>query len=235
MPSSPPTAPSTADAETLARLLRRRASCRGFRPDPVPMAVIEAMLEMAQRTASWCNCQPWRVAVTSGEGTERLRAALFEAASASVAPEPDLPFPAAYTGVRRERRREAGFRLYDALGIGRGDRAAAEAQMLENFRFFGAPHVAIVSAPAELGVYGAVDCGGYVANLMLAAEAHGVASIAQAALAMQAPLLRRLLALPDDHLVVCGVSFGYADPAHPANAVRTSRAQLSENVTFMSE
>ena len=219
----------TDDAAVLSRLLHARSSCRGFRPEPVPRATIEAILGMAQRTASWCNCQPWHVLVTSGEGTERLRAALFDAA-ASTASAPDIPFPEGYTGVRRERRRDAGVRLYGALGIGRDDRQAMAAQMRENFRLFGAPHVAIVTSPAELGAYGVADCGGY---FLLAAQAHGVATIAQAALATQAPLLRRFFSLADDERVVCGISFGYADAEHPANTVRTARAGLDEGVTWV--
>ena len=222
----------TGDAEVLSRLLHGRTSCRAFRSEAVPRDVIEAILGLSQRTASWCNCQPWRVRVTSGEATERLRAALFEAAG-SIAAAPDIPFPEGYTGLSRERRRDSGLRLYGALGIGRDDRAAAAAQMRENFRLFGAPHVVILTAPAELGSYGAVDCGAYVGNFLLAAQAHGVATIAQAALAMQAPLIRRFFDLADDERVGCGISFGYADDDHPANKVRMSRAGLDESVTWV--
>lgn len=72
----------------------------------------------------------------------------------------------------------------EAPGVARGDREAADRQRPENFRFFGTPHAAIVSTDADLGLYGAVDCGAYVQNFMLAARAHGVSSIAQAVLAL---------------------------------------------------
>ena len=85
-------------------------------------------------------------------------------------------------GAYQQRRRECGFGLYDAVGIAHGDRAASARQAMENFRLFGAPHVAIVTSEKALGVYGAVDCGAYVNNFMLAARSLGVASIAQAAL-----------------------------------------------------
>ncbi len=49
--------------------------------------------------------------------------------------------------------------LYQAVGIGREDKASAARQSLENFRFFGAPHVALITTDDELGVYGVVDCG----------------------------------------------------------------------------
>lgn len=209
----------------LADLLKQRQSCRGYRADAVPRATIEQLLALAQRTPSWCNSQPWQVAVVSGDATQRLRGALL-AHVATTPAAPDFPWPAAYRGVYQERRRECGLQLYQATGVERGDREAAERQRLENFRFFGAPHVAIVSTEADLGVYGAVDCGAYVSQFMLAAHSLGVASIAQAALAAYPDFWREQLGLSAERRIVCGISFGYADPTHPANGFRTSRAEV---------
>lgn len=220
------------DAATLDRLLRERHSCRAFLPDPVPRPTIARILEMAQRTASWCNSQPWHVVVTSGAATERFREAIYRHAAGAAEGESDFPRPREYRGVYLQRRRESGFQLYNTLGIPRGDRAAYERQALENFRLFGAPHVAIVTTDEALGVYGAVDCGGYVTSFMLAAQALGVATIAQAALARHAPFVRAHFGLPEDRRMVCGISFGYADRSHPVNGYRTSRADLSEAVTW---
>jgi nitroreductase len=44
-------------------LFRRRFSCRRFRPDPVPRAAIEAMLEAAVWAPNGGNLQPWRFVV----------------------------------------------------------------------------------------------------------------------------------------------------------------------------
>ena len=53
-------------------LLKRRYSCRGFLPRQVQRATIERILEVAQRTPSWCNAQPWQAHIASGPATERL-------------------------------------------------------------------------------------------------------------------------------------------------------------------
>ena len=127
------------DAQTLERLLAARHSCRGFLAEPVADSVIERILAMAQRSPSWCNAQPWQVIVTKGAGTERFRAAIY----AHVTKEPsapDIAFPREYRGTYLARRRGCGFALYDAVGVKRGDRAASAVQMLENYKFFGAPH-----------------------------------------------------------------------------------------------
>lgn len=219
-------------AAVLGQLLTARHSCRGFKGDPVPRETIEAILSIAQRTASWCNAQPWQVHVLSPEAVQRTREELV-AYARTHAPQPDFDFPAAYEGVYQDRRRECGLQLYQATGVQRGDKAAYERQWLENYRLFGAPHLAIVSTHAPLGTYAVLDCGAYVHNFMVAAHALGVASIAQAAQAAVSAFWRERLALPDDRKVVCGIAFGYADPEHPGNAFRTSRAPLDDAVRWV--
>ena len=143
----------------LEELLNERYSVRAFLPREVSRETIEHVLTVAQRTASWCNSQPWQVVIASGEAKERFRKEIY-AEAASGAPESgDFPFPREYLGVYLQRRRESGFQLYNTLGIPRGDKAAYARQALENYNFFGAPHVAIIHTDEALGVYGAIDCG----------------------------------------------------------------------------
>ena len=217
------------------QVVNSRYSARMFRPNPVPDETIRRILELSQQTPSWCNSQPWQLVVTRGKGTERLRRRLYEHARSGGRPAPDFPFPTAYLGVYRERRKVCGVQLYQSLGIGRDDKAAAAEQSLENFRLFGAPHVAIVTTAEALGAYGMLDCGLYVQTFMLAARSLGVDSIAQAALASYPQLLRELLGLPDDRKIVCGVSFGYADAAHRIHFYRTDRAASEEAARFVDE
>ncbi|RYY63625.1 MAG: nitroreductase [Comamonadaceae bacterium] len=225
--------PGLLDPAAFERLLDARWSCRGFLPTPVPRPVVDRILEAAQRTPSWNNTQPWQVIVTQPAATEALRQALQ-----AEQPEPvgfDIAPPAEYRGVYAERRRACGWALYDAVGIAKGDREASARQSNENFRFFGAPHMALVTTDATLGAYGVLDCGAWVNNFLLAAASHGVASVAQAALARRAAFLHRWFAIPADRQVVCAISFGFADPDHPANRFRTTRAPLGEVVRWVEQ
>ena len=216
----------------LDALLRQRHSCRAFLDRPVQRATLETLLTMAQRTPSWCNTQPWQVVVTSGQATRRVAEGLTAQAALGVAEQPDIAFPPAYRGVYLDRRRVCGYQLYGALGIERGDRGRYATQARENLRFFGAPHFALITTDAELGTYGAIDCGGYVSVFLLAAQSLGLATIPQAAVAAYSPWLRDHFALPPDRLVVCGISFGYADATHKANSFRTERAALAQAVQW---
>ncbi len=230
---APPVGPHPPWIVALSSLLNSRFSCRAFRTEPVPRGTIEQILSAAQRTATWCNTQPWQVYVTAPPATDRLRKELYEHASMLPASAPDIPWPREYRGVHLQRRRDAGFSLYRALGIGRDDGRARQRQLLENYRFFGAPHMLLVTTDEALGPYAYLDCGGYVANFLLAARAHGVDTCAQAAIAHHAPFVRQHLKIPDGQTIVCGISFGYADVSHPANGFRLGRAGLAEAVHWV--
>lgn len=138
-----------------------------------------------------------------------------------------------YTGVYQDRRRECGFQLYSAVGVPRGDKAGYAEQTLQN-SLPGAPHVAILTSDPDLGVYGAVD----VAAKTTGAVARHAGPWRRshpsgAALARYSGLVKRLVAIPADRRMVCAMSFGYEDEAHPANSYRTTRASLDEAVTWV--
>ena len=221
------------ERRALDRLIRSRFSCRAFLPDPVPEDTIARIVDSARWAASWSNVQPWDMLITRPETTRKLAEVLAALAQAKAPPDTDVPYPPGFDGVHLQRRREVGFGLYAALSIKREDRAAREAHFVENFRFFGAPHVALMTMPAQMGAYGALDIGNFLACFMLAAEAEGVATLAQAALAQYSGAIREMFAIPGDRAFLCGVSFGRANMNHPANRYRAPRAHQSEFCRFV--
>lgn len=86
VPSQPyPTLPALTDEQRLARVTtfyahaRERRTCRAFRPDPVPRAVIEQAILAAGTAPSGANHQPWHFAVVeSPVAKARLREAAEE-------------------------------------------------------------------------------------------------------------------------------------------------------------
>lgn len=223
------TAPS--DAALFERLARARYSCRAFSPDPVAQDTIRAILGSARHAASWCNVQPWSVHLVSGAALDALRRKLMAATPRDT----DVAAPPAYEGIHRARRQASGWQLYDALGITREDYAGRMAQAARNACLFDAPHLALLSVPARIGPYALLDCGGFLAHFQLAARAHGVDTIAQAALAHHAGLLHETLGIPAQDHIVCGISFGYAIADHPVNGYRTDRARVDEFTTWIGD
>jgi len=219
--------------DTLNDTLKSRYSCRAFTPDPVPDDTITQIINAARHVPSWCNAQPWQVTITRGAATDAFRALMMQTALSGT-PAPDLEWPKKYEGIYAERRRTCGFQLYDAVKIDKSDRPGRAAQMLRNFALFDAPHVAIIHSPDALGPYGAMDTGGFVTAFTLAAAAIGVATIPQAAIASYAPQVKEHLNIADDRLILCAISFGFADTDHPANQFRTERASASDIIDWKS-
>jgi nitroreductase len=206
--------------------LRRRASVRAFRPDPVDDDLLARVLARALDAPSWANTQPYRLAVANGAAATALRSAL-QAALASRVPGGDHNLLFDYPPELQARRRSTGFGLYAALGIGRDDRDGRGAQYARNFAFFDAPAAAFLFAHEALGVYSVLDAGVFLQSLMLAAVAAGLGTCAQAALASYPDVVRGYFAVPDGYKLLCGVSIGYPAEA-TVNRFRPSRMSVEE-------
>lgn len=210
-----------------------RRSVRGFLPDPVPRAVIEAILTAAARAPSGSNIQPWKVRVTQGAEKARLSAALLAAHDAGATVARDYHYyPRHWREPYLARRRKVGWDLYRLAGVARGDQAAGHAQRGRNFTFFGAPVGLFFSLPRDLEQGSWLDTGMFLQNVMLAARHFGLDTCPQAAFCDHHDVVRAHLGIPEDEALVCGMSLGFADPAEPANALATERAPLADFVTF---
>ena len=211
--------------------LAQRRSVRAFHKEPVSEEVLTRIFERAQRAPSWCNIQPWRVWVASGETRAKLEAGLL-AAAASAMPNPDVPFPTNYPEPYGTHRRACGKALYDAMGVRRDDGPARHAAWLRNFVAFDAPHVAIVCIDKRFGLWAGIDVGCWLQSVMLLAEEEGLATCAQASLSLHPEVLRPLLGIGEEMQILFGIAIGKEDKSAAANTCRTSRDAVEKNVTF---
>lgn len=210
----------------------QRRSIRAFLPDAVPRETLERIFERAQRAPSWCNIQPWRVWLASGERAAALKAGLVEAAGSRM-PSPDLPFPTDYPEPYGTHRKQCAKALYEVMGVRRDDGAARHAAWMRNFVAFDAPHVAIVGIDRRFGIWAALDVGCWLQSVMLLAEEEGLATCAQAALSLYPDVLRPLLGIDDGVQIMFGLGIGKPDPSADANRCITTREPLSANLTFV--
>ena len=59
----------------IVEAIRARKSIRAFLPQSVPKQILEEVLELAARSPSWGNTQPWEVIVIGGETMEQVKEA----------------------------------------------------------------------------------------------------------------------------------------------------------------
>jgi nitroreductase len=101
-----------------------------------------------------------------------------------------------------------------------------------NFDFFGAPVGLFFTLDRDLELGSWLDCGMFLQSVMLAARGHGLNTCPQAAFCDHHDVVRAHLGIPEEQILVCGMSLGVADPEEPANRLVTERAPLDEFVTF---
>jgi nitroreductase len=214
-------------------VLTQRRSIRAFKPDPVPLAVVRELLEIASRAPSGTNVQPWKVHVAAGVVREQLEREVL--AHRETRPADDrAEFPR--TSKRKEpyvsRMRALGKDMYSRIGIPKGDQAAGWEQWGRNYKFFDAPVGLIFTIDKELDAMSFLDIGMFMQTLMLAAKTRGLDTCAQGAWNNYWSVTRRVLNIPDDEFIIVGMSLGYADEAHPVNGVVSEREPVDAFATF---
>lgn len=222
---------------TVTEAVQSRRSIRRFRSDPVDRAVLERLLEKAQLAPSGGNLQPWNAHVLSGPALERLRDAIVPLIpQGRAAHSTDYAiYPADLADRYAASRYEVGEDMYAALGVTREDKQGRLAQFARNYQAFGAPVLMLVHTPRYMGPPQWADIGMWLQTLMLLAREEGLDSCAQEAWAVYQQQIREHVAIPEDHILFCGVSIGYRDPDAPVNSFPVTRAPLKDVISFVEE
>jgi len=222
-------------SETVDEAIVSRRSVRAFLPTPVDENTIREILQIAARAPSGTNMQPWKVYVVTGDTRQKISEAILNSgvrAEKAVWDEYKY-YPDQFFEPYLQRRRENGFGLYSALGIGRREVERMRAQHDRNFIFFDAPVGMIFTIDRRLNMGSWVDYGMFLQNIMIAARARGLHTCPQAAFAPYHRQIRPILDIPDEEIVVCGMALGHEDTSKPESTFRTERAPLEEWAKFL--
>lgn len=212
-----------------------RRSIRGFKPDPVPRALIEEILALAMRTPSSLNTQPWNFTVLTGEPLDRIRQGNTERNLAGVPHSREFRLGEDYAGVHRERQIEIAKQLFGAMDIAREDKAKRHDWVLRGFRQFDAPVSIVVTYDRVLlgSDIAPFDCGAVTTALVNAAWSRGLGCVINSQGIMQSPVVREHAGIPDDQVIQTCVAMGWPDDTFPANAVVSRRKPVSEAARFV--
>jgi len=211
-----------------------RRSIRKFTDSPVSREDIEHLLAVSSWAPSGTNMQPWRVYVLGGQQKEEVQRALIDAyydkdsdpgAEFSYYP-PEFPEP------YKSRRRTVGWGLYNLLGIAKGDKDKMLAQQARNYLFFDAPVGMIFTIDRVLEIGSWLDYGMFLQNIMVAARGRGLDTCPQVSFARYHKVLRKHMDIPEEQVVMCGMSVGYADPSAPENQLVTEREPVDGFARF---
>ncbi|MES2264308.1 MAG: nitroreductase [Pseudomonadota bacterium] len=216
--------------------LATRRSIRAFLPTPVSCADVAAILDVARYCASGVNTQPWHVHVVTGAAKERLSDAIMrihdDPSMMATLDEPYDYYPQEWISPYIDRRRQVGWDLYGLLDIQKNDKQRMHAQHGRNYRFFDAPVGLMFTIDRSMGRGSLIDYGMFLQNIMVAARGRGLDTCPQAAFTTFHRTIAEQLAIPEQQMLVCGMSLGYADPSRIENSLVTGREAVQSFTTF---
>lgn len=227
----------TPDQQAVDAAITSRRSIRAFLPTPLAREDIEQLLQVAARAPSGTNTQPWKVYVLTGERKQRLSQRILAAHNnpdeASQHTEEYPYYPREWVSPYVDRRRKVGWDLYKLLGLTRDNKAGMAAQHGRNYAFFDAPVGLMFTIDRVMEQGSWLDYGMFLQNIMVAARGRGLDTCPQAAFTQYHKIIRAELDLPDNEMVVCGMSLGYADPDRIENSLITEREPAANFVKFV--
>ena len=207
--------------------IRDRKSIRAFKPDPVPLHMLQQIIEQALRAPSWANTQPWEFAIVTGKPLEEIRKGFLERGEQEPNPDVARPyeFPEPYISRIMALPNRKQTQTQEDMDLRR----------IRNHRHYGAPGViyllvgrSFLYQQKGINVWSLYDCGSVVQNIMLLATSYGLGTIAQAQAVVYADIIRKVLGIPESKLIALGIAIGYPDWDNPVNQPRTQREPLSE-------
>lgn len=212
--------------------IETRKSVRAFKPDPVPLATVRHILDVAARAPSGTNIQPWKVFVLAGRAKEAMSDAVLKAREQRP-PSPEFNYyPKKWFEPYLARRRKLGWDMYGLLGIGRSDKEKMWRQFGRNFEFFGAPVGLFFTFHRDLETGTWLDMGMFIQNVMLAARGQGLHTCPQAAWIEYPDVVRGVLGIAAEEVLVCGLSLGFEDDAAVVNRLVTQRESAESFAVF---
>ena len=218
----------------LDETIRNRFSVRAFLDKPVEENLIKEILELAVRSPSWGNTQPWELVVITGEEAKKLSAGYLDNLSKGLQSTPDFPMPEKFIEPYMTRYRDVGRKVFEKKGIARGDQQARLDHYLQNISGFGAPvHIYLMVDEGLETVYPVFDAGLLAAHICLMAVSKGLGTCLLAALSMFPDDVRKVAGLGPEKKVVLGMALGYPDMEAPVNRLNTEREPLDRIVTWV--
>ncbi len=208
-----------------------RTSIRSFLEDPVSDELLKTLLEKASRAASGGNLQPWKIFIVNNSAMKDFLE--FQEGWT----EPEVPayeiYPPKLKEPYRTSRFELGEQMYELLGIGRENKEARIAQVMENFRFFGAPCAFFCFIDRQMGPPQWSDLGMFLQTFMLLAKEAGLDTCAQEAWSMKHDSVSKFVKAEDSDMLFCGMAIGYRDDTATVNSLKSERRPLNEWAKFL--
>ncbi len=210
-----------------------RKSIRGFKSDPVPKDLLRKVLEVATRSPSAENGQPWEITVITGTILEQIKRRNVEKLEAREPFDPDVSMHI-HAGIYKQRHMALAAELYGLMGISREDREKRAAWVKRGFRFYDAPAAIVIAADRSLDEAPAqFDIGCLTQTICLAALGYGLGTCIAGQGVLYPEVVREFAHIPPSKRLVISIAIGYPDPDFPANKLASKREPIDNITTWL--
>jgi nitroreductase len=219
----------------ISEAIRQRKSIRKFKPDLVSKAVLKEILEVASRSPSAMNTQPWEFFIVRGDTLEKIKQANVAKLQGGQMPSPEhtiIGWPT--DSVYRRRQVELGMELFRLMNISRDDAVKRMQWMERGFRYFDAPAAIIIVTDKVLGEEGPlIGLGAIMQTICLAALQYGLGTCIEDQGVMYPDVIRGNLGIPEGKRIIMAIAIGYPDDTFPANKLQSRRDPVDSFTTWL--
>lgn len=191
-------------------ILRTRHTARSFVDKPVDVALIREIIADAQLAPSWCNSQPAKAYVITGDVAKKMAEShrannVNEAKSWAeiMPPQPDTWNPNNNDNI--------GKFLY-AADVTEGQHDKLGFLQLNTWAFR-APVIVYITIPKNSTMYQAYDAGAFGYGICLSAHEHGLASVPAYELVRYPEEIHAVIDIPENESILMGIGIGYPNEA----------------------
>lgn len=191
-------------------ILRTRHSVRSFQDKPVDEALIREIIADAQLAPSWCNSQPAKAYVVTGELAKKLvkdhhekNVTKARSWGEIMPPQPDTWNPNNLANIDK-------FLTDGDTNEGLGDKFGIIKLNGCNFQ---APVIIYITVPKNSTMYQGYDAGAFGYGICLSAHEHGLGTIPAYEFVRFPEEIREIFDIPENESILMGIGMGYPDDA----------------------
>ncbi len=215
----------------IVEAIRLRKSIRGYKTDPVPKEVIREILDIASRSPSGHNSQPWEFTVVAGEVLDSMRRGNIEMLTSGAIPNPDVVIKSV-EGIYKQRYVDLAADRFQFMGIARDDKEKRTEWAQRGFRYFDAPVAIILYSDSSLDeAFTQFDLGIVSQTICLAALSYGLGTCISRQAVTYPDVIREFTGIPNSKRIIIAIAMGYPDWDFLANTYTTQREPI-DNLTL---
>lgn len=220
-------------------ILRTRHSARKFLDKSVDESLIREIIADAQQAPSWCNSQPWKAYVATGDAAKKIVKMhtdnVINKAKAWAEVVPPQFGENDWTQAEWKNMRN----FWDAADVspdGGNDKLGLQAECNCDFH---APAIVYITIPKVSTMFQAYDAGAFGYGVTLAAHERGLSCIPAYEFVRYPQEIREVFDIPEEEAIFMGIGMGYADMSVELNHLhedeRNHRVPTEEILQIVSE